>query len=230
MNMNIMDWFGVDNVLFAIGKQQVSYLEVLCTVSGLVCIFLAVRAKVANFWVGYLYNILLFPLFLQKGLYSSMILQPISFAINMFGHYRWTHPRKDEQNKQRELKISLMNNSQRVLYLVSIVMLTLVWWMVVSKMHEWWPPRHSVDTFRKFLDAFVVVMILVAQLLAAKKKLDCWGAWMTVNVTNLTLYSMSGLLFLTLECTGKIVLATLGFTYWLKKYKKEQKEECTKNG
>jgi hypothetical protein len=27
---------------------------------------LAMRAKTANFWVGYLYNLLLFPLFLQR--------------------------------------------------------------------------------------------------------------------------------------------------------------------
>ena len=228
--MNIIDLFSIDNVLLTIGRQQVSYLEVLCTVSGLVCIFLAVRAKVANFWVGYLYNILLFPLFLQKGLYSSMMLQPISFAINIFGHYRWTHPHKNEQNRKHELKISLMSNSHRIIYLLSIVVLTFIWWMVVSKIHEWWPPKYPVGDLRKFLDAFVVVMVLVAQLLAAKKKLDCWGAWMTVNITNLTLYSLSGLLFLTLECTGKIVLATFGFKLWIEKYKKEQKEEFTEDG
>jgi nicotinamide mononucleotide transporter len=218
-------FFSIDNVLFTIGKQQVSYLEVMCTLSGLACIYLAVRAKVTNFWVGYLYNILLFPLFLQKGLYSSMILQPISFAINIFGHYRWTHPRKNEENKQHELKISLMNNYQRIIHLLIVVVLTFVWWMMVSKMHEWWPPKYPVTSFRKFLDAFVVVMVLLAQLLAARKKLDCWGAWMTVNVTNVTLYALSGLVFLTFESASKIILATFGFLHWLKKYKKEQVNE-----
>jgi len=218
---NFFSFFSVDNVLFTVGKQQVSYLEIVCMVSGLVCIFLAVRAKVANFWFGYLYNILFFPLFLQKGLYSSMLLQPISFAINIFGHYRWTHPRKNEENKQHELKISLLGNNMRMMYLLIIIISTFVWWMLVSKMHECWPPQYPVDSWRKFLDAFVVVMILLAQLLSAQKKLDCWGAWMTVNVTNVTLYALSGLFFLAFESATKIILATFGFLHWLKKYKKD---------
>ena len=223
--MDFMNWFSVDNVLFTIGIQKVSYLEVVCMLSGIVCIFLAVRAKVANFWIGYLYNILLFPLFLQKGLYSSMILQPISFAINMFGHYRWTHPQKNEENKQRELKISLMSNYQRMIHVVVVIALVFVWWMMVTKMHEWWPPKYPVTSLRKFLDAFVVVMVLLAQLLAARKKLECWAAWMTVNVTNVTLYSLSGLLFLTFESAVKIILATFGFLHWFKKHKSEQINE-----
>lgn len=223
---SLFSFFSLDNVLFAIGKQQVSYLEVVCMLSGLVCIFLAVRAKVANFWFGYLYNILLFPLFLQKGLYSSMMLQPISFAINIFGHYRWTHPHTSEENKQHELKISLLSNNLRIMYLLMIVVLTFVWWMAVSKMHECWPPQYPVAPLRRLLDAFVVIMVLLAQLLSAKKKLDCWGAWMTVNVTNATLYALSGLLFLTFESLTKIILATFGFLHWLRKYKKDNATMC----
>jgi nicotinamide mononucleotide transporter len=150
-----------------------------------------------------------------------MILQPISFAINIFGHYRWTHPRRNEENNQRELRISLMGNSQRIIYLLGIVALTFLWWQFVLKMHEWWPPAYSVAPLRKLLDAFVVVMVLLAQLLSAQKKIECWGAWMTVNVTNVTLYSLSGLLFLAFESATKIVLATFGFLHWFKKYKKD---------
>ncbi len=215
----MFSFFDIDTVLFVIGKQQVSYLEVVCMLSGLVCIFLAVRAKTANFWFGYLYNILLFPLFLQKGLYSSMLLQPVSFAINIFGHYRWTHPQANEANKKHELKITLLGNKQRVFYLLIIVALTFCWGLVISNLHTWWPavrPAH-----RPFLDAFVMVMVLTAQLLSAQKKLDCWAAWMTVNVTNVTLYSLSGLLFLAFESLSKIVMASFGFLHWLKKYRQE---------
>ena len=216
----MFSFFSIDNVLFTIGKQNVSYLEVLCMLSGLSCIFLAVRAKVSNFWIGYLYNILLFPLFLQKGLYSSMLLQPISFVINMYGHYRWTHPRVNEENKKHELKITLLNLRQRIFALLIIVVLTFLWGYTISNLHEWWTVVRPAQ--RPFLDAFVMVMVLVAQLLAAQKKLDCWAAWMTVNVTNVTLYSLSGLLFLTFESATKIIMASFGFLHWLKKYKKEK--------
>ncbi len=217
---DFFSFFSIDNVLFTIGKQHVSYLEVLCMLSGLTCIFLAVRAKVANFWFGYLYNILLFPLFLQKGLYSSMMLQPISFAINIFGHYRWTHPHVDEENKQHELKITLLRNQQRMLYVAAIALLTIAWGLTVSNLHHWLPGVRPA--LRPFLDAFVMVMVLMAQFLSAQKKLECWAAWMTVNITNVTLYSLSGLLFLAFESFTKIILATFGFLHWFKKYKSEK--------
>ena len=212
-----LSFFDIDNTFFTLGGQRVCFLEVTCMLCGLVCIFLAVRAKVANFWFGYLYNILLFPLFLQKGLYSSMMLQPISFAINIFGHYRWTHPRLNEKNKQQELKITLLTARQRIMGVLLIISLTAVWGLVVSNLHLWIPGMQPA--FRPFIDAFVMVMVLVAQFLSAQKKFDCWAAWMSVNVTNVTLYSLSGLLFLTFESLTKIVLATFGILHWRKTYK-----------
>ena len=79
---NVVNFFKTDNIVFTFAGAGVSALEIICTLTGLLCVFLAVRGKVANFWVGYLYNILLFLLFLQNRLYSSMLLQPISLAIN----------------------------------------------------------------------------------------------------------------------------------------------------
>jgi nicotinamide mononucleotide transporter len=218
----MFSFFDVHTLFFTIGKQQVSYLEVLCTLAGLVCIFLAMRAKVANFWVGYLYNLLLFPLFLQKGLYSSMLLQPISFAINLYGHYRWTHPRANEANRQHELKITLLDNRQRLLVALSIVVLTAGLGGVVSHLHEWFPAVRQAA--QPFLDAFILVVILTAQWLSAQKKLDCWAAWMTVNVTNAIRYPFGGLLFLALESFTKIGMASFGFLHWLKTYRRERLE------
>ena len=100
--------FSIDNVLFTLGGQGVSLLELLAVTAGLSCVFLATRGKVLNFWVGYLYNILLFFMFLQKHLYSSMLVQPISFIINFFGHYRWTHPAQNEKDRKEQLKITVL--------------------------------------------------------------------------------------------------------------------------
>ncbi|MDR3132530.1 MAG: nicotinamide riboside transporter PnuC [Prevotellaceae bacterium] len=213
-------FFDVHTIFFTVGRQQVSYLEVVCTAAGLVCIFLAMRAKTANFWVGYLYNLLLFPLFLQKGLYSSMLLQPISFAINMFGHYRWTHPRANEANQQHELKITLLDNRRRWLVLLAVAVLTAGLGAIVSRLHLWFPAVRQAE--QPFLDAFILVVILTAQWLSAQKKLDCWAAWMVVNVTNAIRYPFGGLLFLALESFTKIGMASFGFLHWLKKYRTEQ--------
>ena len=78
-----------------------NWLDLLCSVLGLTCVFLAGRGSKYNFWVGYLYTIALFFLFLQKNLVASLLLQPVSLGINILGHYRWTHPKAGEASSER---------------------------------------------------------------------------------------------------------------------------------
>lgn len=215
----MVELFSTDNIIFSIGGQGVSLLEILSVSSGLTCVYLATRAKVANFWVGYLYNILLFMLFYQKGLYSSMLVQPVSFVINFFGHYRWTHPKKGEENSRNQLKVTLMGNNQRVYFVVLVFVLAAIWGFVLTRLDNLFPSVFG-EAQRPFLDAFVTITILTAQYLSAQKKLECWAAWFTVNVTNITLYILAGMAFLPMVSAGYLVLAFFGFTMWRREYLK----------
>jgi len=219
--MNILDWFSVDNILFSLDARGVSLIDLCAAVIGLTCVFLATRARKENFWVGYVYTLLLFFLFMQKHLYSSMLLQPVSFALNVYGHYRWTHPQEGEANVKKELKISLLSPTQRVLYVAGWIALTFCWGFVLSRLHlihqGLFPAaRHP------FLDAFVTITFLTAQLLSAKKVLECWACWMSANVTNFILYLWSGLVFMPLVATAYMGMAVLGFFGWRKKWIKER--------
>ena len=212
-----MELFSINNIIFSIGGQGVSLIEILSVFSGLICVFLATRAKVANFWMGYLYNVLLFILFYQKGLYSSMLVQPISFIINFFGHYRWTHPKKGEENSKNQLKVTLLSNGQRVRFIVQTLVITAVWGFALTYLDQLFPQIFN-KAQKPFLDAFVTVMILTAQYLSAQKKLDCWGAWFIVNITNITLYILAGLAFLSMVSAAYLVLAFFGFAMWRRQW------------
>jgi nicotinamide mononucleotide transporter len=210
----------VDYVLLQLDGREVSLLEVLATLCGLTCVFLAMRAKVLNFWVGYVYNFLLFALFFQKGLYSSMLVQPVSFVINAFGHYRWTHPHREEENRKHQLKITLLSMSQRINILLILVTFTLLWGFVMSQLGTWMPWIFNTAQL-PYIDALVMMSILTAQLLAAQKKLDTWGMWAVVNITNITLYLCRGLVFMPFVSAAYMVMAVFGFKIWYAKYKKE---------
>ena len=150
--------FSIDNILFTLGGQGVSLLELLAVSAGLSCVFLATRGKVLNFWVGYLYNILLFFMFLQKHLYSSMLVQPISFVINFFGHYRWTHPAQNEKDRKEQLKISILTNRERLGLLAVVATFTVCWGFLLSKLNIWWPDIFPMAR-APFLDAFVTAFM-----------------------------------------------------------------------
>lgn len=215
------NWFSIDNTLFEIFGQNVSSLETTCTVFGLLCVFLAVKGKVANFWVGYFYNFLLFMLFYQTRAYSSMILQPISLAINFFGHYRWTHPGEHEKDSKSRLKVTVFNNGQRTVVAAIVLMFMFVWGYILSRVDVWFPSLFPAPAKFPYFDAFILGMVLMAQYLSAQKKLDCWLCWLIANGCNIVLCYRLGLRLMTLVYVAYIILAVGGFFAWLKMYRKQ---------
>ncbi len=209
------------NIIFNIAGAQVSLLELICTMSGLVCVFLAGRAKVANFWVGYVYNILLFLLFLDKHLYSSMLLQPISFVINFLGHWRWTHPKEGEANGEQRLKITTMPRKECIIGIAVIVVCALGWGAVLGNLGRLWPgtfpPAES-----PYLDAFTTIMIFGAQYLSAQKHIECWIVWIIVDVAQIALYLSAGLIFMPAVSAIYLILAVMGLKEWRKQLKTQE--------
>ena len=61
-------------------------IDLITSIAGLTCVFLAGRNSKYNFWVGYVYSALLFLMFWNKALWANMLLQPISLGIHQ-------HPR-----------------------------------------------------------------------------------------------------------------------------------------
>ncbi|MFA7116240.1 MAG: nicotinamide riboside transporter PnuC [Bacteroidales bacterium] len=215
-----MEFLDINNVLFSIANRPVSLVEFLSVIFGLTTVFLAGRGNKNNYWFGYIYTILLFILFMQNSLYSNMLLQPISFGIAIYGHYQWTHPRKGNENKKNELKISILNNHKRILSVVLIMLFSVIWGTFMLWASGLWPDLFSPAKL-PFLDAAVVGCIFTAQYLSAKKYIDCWGAWLLVNITNIILYISAGLIFMPLVSAAYLILAFFGFALW-KNQMKEQ--------
>lgn len=161
------------------------WIDLVSTILGLTCVFLAGRGKVANFWVGYVYSVFLFLLFMSKGLYASMAIQTVAIVINGVGHYRWTHPSSDETASDGSLAVTSLDRKEYALYGALMVAMTAgLYFMLI----------HTDDS-QPLLDAVCTSLILVAQWLSAQKKTECWYVWIAVNVTNLILCINAGLLF-----------------------------------
>ena len=190
-------------------------IEILATLLGLSCVFFAGRGKIVNFWIGYAYNIVLFILFMNKALYSSMILQPISLAINIVGHYRWTHPKEGEKDNHNQLKVTKLSHPSRMINLVVVFFLAFVWGWIIHQGSLAFPNVFQPAN-QPYLDAFLTVMILTAQYLSAQKKIECWVAWTTVNVGQIVLYLLAGMTLMPIVSLVYLILAYFGFKSWKK--------------
>ena len=206
---------GLDIVIFELAGKPVLLIDLVSSVLGLTCVFLAGRNSKYNFWVGYLYTTALFLLFWNKNLYASLLLQPISLAINVLGHWRWTHPRENEQSAgdPTALKVSMLSWTERFFAIGSVFLIAGVWGWLLDSLFPNDP--------HPYLDSCVTVLILMAQLLSALKKWDCWIAWMVVNVTQIILHLSVGHIFMPIVCGLYLVNGIWSLFSWMKLYKKK---------
>ena len=163
-----------------------TWVEIISALLGLSCVFLAGRGSKYNFWVGYVYNVFLFCLFWHQHLYAAMILQPVAFAINAFGHWRWTHPREEERSAsdEKSLKVSSISRGRWAILIAMALCGGFVWAQCL---------QHFTEDPAPWLDSYILMFTFLAQYLSAQKKWECWMVWLLVNTANIMLYISSGL-------------------------------------
>jgi nicotinamide mononucleotide transporter len=191
-------------------------IDIVTSVLGLTCVFLAGRNSRYNFWVGYLYTAALFVMFLTKNLYANLLLQPISLSINILGHWRWTHPREGEQSSSdpTALKVSRLGTVERVLCVVSVLLVAGLWGWLLDTLFPNDP--------HPYLDSCVTVLILMAQLLSAMKKWDCWIVWIIVNIAQIALHLSVGNIFMPIVCTLYLGNGIWSLISWQKLYRNKE--------
>ncbi len=189
-------------------------LDIISAVLGLACVVLAGRNSKYNFWVGYLYTAALFLLFWNKNLYASLLLQPVSLAINVLGHWRWTHPKPQEQSADdpKNLKVSMMGWPERILAIALVLIVAGLWGWLLDRLFPLDP--------HPYLDSVVTALILLAQLLSSLKKWECWIVWLVVNVTQIILHVSVGNVFMPIVCSLYLINGLWSLATWIKLYRK----------
>lgn len=190
-------------------------IEIISAVLGLTCVFLAGRNSSKNFWVGYAYNIFLFILFFKEKLYAAMVLQVISFCINLYGHYRWTHPSEGERSggDSRKLKVSSLTKSQWSGILLIVVLSACVLGEYLD--------GHTEDP-SPWLDAFIFMFTLMAQYLSAQKCWECWIVWLAINAANIVLYLSAGLSWMPVVSGLYLANGIWSLITWIRLYKRNE--------
>ena len=195
-----------------------SWVEIVSALLGLSCVFLAGRGSKYNFWVGYAYNIFLFILFWNQHLYSAMILQPVSFAINLYGHWRWTHPKEEERSAAdaTALKVGSLGPKGWVASIAVVAIAGALWAQCLQWLPERWPDVFGADP-SPWLDSYVLMVTLLAQFLSARKCWESWIVWLVVNCANIALYIVSGLYLMPLVSALYLANGIWSLVSWRKK-------------
>lgn len=200
-----------------------TWIQIISAVLGLSCVFLAGRNSKYNFYIGYLYNAFLFWLFLSTHLYAAMLLQPISLAINAYGHYHWTHPKQEELSAadHKKLKIGKITKEQWPGLVMLVCVFGAAWAMLLDWLPKQWPMVFQPDP-SPWLDAYILMITLFAQWLSAQKVWQCWIVWLIVNVANLILYISSGLYIMPIVSALYLINGVWSLISWKQKFNKNE--------
>ncbi|MDE9459951.1 nicotinamide riboside transporter PnuC [Xenorhabdus bovienii] len=227
-----MDFFSINSILVHIplgaDGYDLSYIEAVGTIAGLLCIWLASQEKIINYLFG-LINVSLFAvIFFQIQLYASLLLQIFFFAANIYGWYAWS--RVNEQ-KQMELKIRWLNPKQTITVAAVSIFAILVMMFNIDQIFGYMAkivvlalqgmgfniamPALEPDAF-PFWDSVMTVLSIVAMVLMTRKHVENWLVWVIINVISIVIYFHQGVLAMSLQYIILTGIALNGARLWIK--------------
>lgn len=226
-----MDFFSTQNILVHIpigaGGYDLSWIEAVGTVAGLLCIWLASLEKISNYAFG-LINVTLFAIiFFQIQLYASLLLQLFFFAANIYGWYAWS---RQTQTQEAALQIRWLPLPKALAWLAVCVVaigLMIVYInpvfafltkVAVSLMQSLGMnvamPELQPDAF-PFWDSCMMVLSIVAMILMTRKYVENWLLWVVINVISVVIFALQGVWAMSLEYMILTGIALNGTRMWI---------------
>lgn len=217
-----MSFFDIDRIFFEFMGYPMSYLEFFGTVAGAIAIALSAKANIWSWPIGIVNVVLFFFLFYQVQLYPDMFLQVFFFITNLVGWWRWTHPRKFEEDRKRELKVSYMRARQFLEISFLVAGGTALFGALAGNIHEFFPRLFPKPSAFPYLDSFVTVASIVTTFLMINKKIESWIFWILIDAIATCLYFLKGIKFVAIEYLVFCLIAAFGLVHWIREYRSYQ--------
>lgn len=226
-----MDFFSTQNILVHIpvgaGGYDLSWIEAVGTVAGLLCIWLASLEKIVNYFFG-LVNVTLFAIiFFQIQLYASLLLQLFFFAANIYGWYAWS---RQTQQHEAELQIRWLPKPKAIGWLAACVVAIGLMTVYIDPVFAFLTrvavnvmqffglnvtqPTLQPDAF-PFWDSCMMVLSIVAMVLMTRKYVENWLLWVIINVISVVIFALQGVYAMSLEYLILTFIALNGSRMWM---------------
>ncbi|MDR1372863.1 MAG: nicotinamide riboside transporter PnuC [Dysgonamonadaceae bacterium] len=193
-------------------------LEFIAVIFTFVSIVLAVKEKILTFPLAIAGTLLFLCIFFSHRVYSSAVLQLVFLSFNIFGWWRWTHPKEGEAKDDKTLVVSILSWKSRILAFVVSLVLYIILVFIMSHLHTWLPTFFPEEANYVWIDTFILAASLTGQYLMSVKKLENWIFWIAVDIVAAPFYFITvgyatGLMYLAFIFTG-----FMGFLNWRKSY------------
>jgi len=181
-------------------------LQLIATVSGVLCVYLQTREKIMAWPFGIISVSISIYIFMQSGLYSDVLLHLVYVFLNIYGWWVWSTNRRSDADTAPIVRLT---KQAWIIWPLVIVIGTGV---LGSLMGEY------TDASVPFFDAFTTVGSLVAQFLLARKVLQNWMLWILVDVVAINVYIYKEIYIIAFLFFVYLLLSAKGHFDWKKQY------------
>jgi nicotinamide mononucleotide transporter len=193
----------LNTVLFDFGDDAVSWAELLGFATGAACVWLTVRARIANFPVGIANNLFFLVLFWSAQLYADATLQVVYLVLAAVGWWTWL--RGGERRSARRMD----HASARTVVVLLLLSVPATWGLTVVLTHA--------RDIAPFWDALTTVLSLAAQWLLNTKSYENWYFWIAADVVYIPLYFVKALYLTGIVYVLFLTMCLLGLRGWRRK-------------
>ncbi|MCD0484002.1 nicotinamide riboside transporter PnuC [Streptacidiphilus sp. ASG 303] len=190
----------LNTVLFHAGADAVTWAELLGFGTGAACVWLTVRAKVANFPVGIANNLFFLVLFWSARLYADALLQVVYLLLAAAGWWTWLHG--GEHRTARPTGRA----TPRTLAVLLLLLVPATWALtaVLARAHDTAP----------FWDALTTALSLAAQWLLNTKAYENWWFWIAADLVYIPLYLAKDLVLTSAVYVVFLGMCAAGLRAW----------------
>ena len=182
------------------------FIEFLATITGIICVYLNTRENVWGWPIGIVSVGLSIQVYWEALLLSDALLHIIYVILGFYGWYQWLHGKSGNQ----KLKISTTKLQEWLLLLIIGSVSSFILGSVMKLI--------KITIAVPYLDAITTCFSLLAQWQLAKKRLENWLLWIGVDILASGIYLYKGLYFFTVLYLVYLILATIGYLKWKKKF------------
>ncbi|MAZ00641.1 MAG: nicotinamide mononucleotide transporter [Flavobacteriales bacterium] len=191
------------NPYFIHYENLITILEIIAFLCGIIYVILAAKENILCWLYGGISVIIYSYIFYISNLLAESFLQIFYLAISLNGFLSWSKKNKKE--------IKSMKPIQHLKIITGGVIMTIIISFIIINLSKSSYP---------IIDSFTTSFGIIATFLTAKKILENWIYWITINVFSIYIYVQKGLLITSSLYLIYVILAIYGYIQWKKQLQK----------
>lgn len=184
-----------------------NYIELFGVLSGLIYIYLEIKASIYLWPVGIITAAFYIAVFMQAKFYADMGLQVYYLLVFIYGLYIWLRKGKNSETEKKVLQIRNITRKELVLYSIFTIFSFGVIYFIL---------KNYTDSPLPAWDSFTTSLSIIATFMLAHKIIEQWWIWIVVNIVSLGLYIYKDLYMTAFLFIVYGIMAVVGFFEWKK--------------